>query len=490
MPTLGIAPSLRATDTRSVRPGSNLDTVLSATEGIEWPALPATPATQLLAQLYQLGRTERWPEQKLRAHQLQQFALLAQHAAEQSPFYGARFADVGFSPRGPWSDEDFRRLPLLTRGELLTRADSIHSSNVPKSHGNVGTAQTSGSTGQLVSVRRTGVNELTWLALVMRDHLWHRRDFTQTLAVIRARVPANDDDALARKSGWGPPATLLHRTGPCFSLPLTRDVDFQAAWLLRRSPGYLITYPTNLAALLSRFEQIGQTPGNLLEVRTVGETLPPDLRARCDSVLSAPLVDSYSSEEVGAIALMCPESGLYHVQAESVLVEVLDDAGEPCAPGQVGRVVVTDLHNFATPLIRYEIGDHAQVGPACSCGRGLPTLTRILGRTRNMVRLPTGERHWPLVGGNPYQEVGGILQYQLVQHSLTDIEMRLVTVGGRLGAAKEATLVRIVQRTLGHAFPIRFSYFEGELPQTRSGKFEEFVCVVAPDVPLNSPERR
>ena len=80
----------------------------------------------------------------------------------------------------------------------------------------------------------------------------------------------------------------------------------------------------------------------------------------------------YSCEEAGYIALQCPQAEHYHCQSESVLVEVLDDEGRPCTPGQVGKVVLTALHNFAMPLIRYENQDYAEVGPPCACGRGLP----------------------------------------------------------------------------------------------------------------------
>jgi phenylacetate-coenzyme A ligase PaaK-like adenylate-forming protein len=71
------------------------------------------------------------------------------------------------------------------------------------------------------------------------------------------------------------------------------------------------------------------------------------------------------------------------VQSESVLLEIVDDAGRACAPGRAGRVVVTSLHNFATPLIRYELGDLAEFGAPCACGRSLPVISRVLGRSRS-----------------------------------------------------------------------------------------------------------
>jgi phenylacetate-CoA ligase len=108
----------------------------------------------------------------------------------------------------------------------------------------------------------------------------------------------------------------------------------------------------------------------------------------------------------------------------------------------------------------------------------LPTLRRILGRQRNMVALPNGERRWPLVGFARYREVADIVQYQIVQHSLDEIEMRFVLGSGVLSDAQAASLAQIVQRNLRHPFTVRFTRFDAELPGTRSGKFEEFVSLL------------
>jgi phenylacetate-CoA ligase len=430
-----------------------------------------------LAQLYQLEQTQYFPPELLRLRQLQQFSLLARHAFETSAFYRERLAG-GSGTTEAWTEERLASLPVLTRRELLTQAARLHSQRPPESHGPWQELQTSGSTGEVVAVRRTGVNQLLWLALSMRDHLWHQRDFRKSIAVFRAHVAALDDEAQARAQGWGPPLSLLHETGPCFTQPLSTDVDFLASWLSEKDPAYLLTYPTNLAALLERYEAGTPKPRSLLEVRTIGETLDPELRQRCRATLGVGIVDAYSAQEVGAIALQCSASPLYHVHAESLIVEVLDESGRPCQPGATGRVVVTDLHNFATPLIRYELGDYAEVGGACPCGRQLPTLARVLGRRRNMVVLPGGERYWPLVGLHRYREVGSILQYQLVQHDLEQVELKLVTAAP-LEAAAEQRLTAIVQEALRHPFQIRITYVAGQLPRGPGGKFEEFVSLVS-----------
>jgi phenylacetate-CoA ligase len=200
----------------------------------------------------------------------------------------------------------------------------------------------------------------------------------------------------------------------------------------------------------------------------------PKLRALCQQTWGTPITDIYSSQELGYIALQCPVSGQYHAMAETVLVEILNAKGEPCAPGEIGRLVISSLHNFAMPLIRYELRDYAEAGGVCACGRGLPTIARILGRSRNLLTLPNGEQRWPLVGFAEYRAVAPIRQYQLIQHTLEEIEVRLVA-DRPLTTDEEAQLTQVIQRALGWAFRLRFVYFDGEIPRTAGGKFEEFV---------------
>jgi phenylacetate-CoA ligase len=442
-----------------------------------WPAVPSPTAAALIAQLFQLEQTQWLSAHALLERQLAQLGQVTAHAYRHSPYYRQLFDQCGIGANEVWSEEKLGSVPLLTRQALLERGASINCSVIPQAHEPSQSVQTSGATGQIVEVRRTAINDLMWMALTLRDHFWHQRDFMQTAAFVRANAKVQDDDAMAKKEGWGAPVSLLFESGPGYRQPLSLSVSEQATWLLRRNAFYLLTYPTNLSALLDEFGKMGRFPSQLKEVRTVGETFSASLKARCEDDFRLRTVDVYSAQEVGAIALQCPVSGLYHVQAESLLVEVLTDGGGPCREGEVGRVVVTDLHNFATPIIRYEIRDYAEVGGVCSCGRGLPTLKRILGRRRNMVTLPDGSRHWPTVGRHAFREIARIRQYQAIQHSVDMVEIKLV-VDAPLTGEQETLLRTTIQNALGYPFALRFSYHDAELPKTRGGKFEEFISMV------------
>ena len=160
-----------------------------------------------------------------------------------------------------------------------------------------------------------------------------------------------------------------------------------------------------------------------------------------------------------------------------MMVEVLDEAGDPTPPGEIGRVVVTGLHNFAMPLIRYEIRDFAEPGGPCPCGRSLPTLKRVVGRLRNTLILPNGDKRWPLTGFHGFRGIAPIRQYQLVQKSLERIDVRYV-VDRPLTAAEEDQLRVVIIKSLGHPFELHFQYFD-KLTKTSGGKFEEFISEVA-----------
>lgn len=149
-------------------------------------------------------------------------------------------------------------------------------------------------------------------------------------------------------------------------------------------------------------------------------------------------------------------------------------------------MVLTTLHNFAAPLIRYEIGDLATRGAPCGCGRTLPVITQILGRQRNMLRYPDGSVRWPSLGeaglAAVFARTGNmppVQQFQLVQHSLDRIEARLV-VARPYTAAEEALLTDYLRGEFGPHWQIDFSYPE-TIARGPGGKFEDFLSHVPSD---------
>lgn len=464
--------------------------LLSSLPGVVWPAVPGQQGLLVAALLTQLEQSQWWPTAAIEIAQMRQLCMLIEHSKRHSRFHAERLAGYRPDPAGSLRD-CLAAIPLMRRPDLQSRRAEIDSAWLPPEHGELTLAQSTGSTGEPVRVRRSGLNGLIWKAMTLREHLWQRRDFSQSLAVVRALLAEEDTERRGVSwPDWGPPVSHLFASGPSHGMNLQTDIVHQAEWLRRIMPGYLLTYPNNLSALLDLAEAdpVNRAGlGRLLQVRTIGETLRNPLRERCRQVLGIGIADLYSTQEVGVIAIECPQGGGYHVMSEGLVLELLADDDRPCAVGETGRVVITDLHNFATPLIRYDLGDLAEADGPCSCGRGLPKIRRILGRERNLLRLPDGRRFWPLTGAFGYRDIAPVRQYQIIQRSFERVTLRLA-VERPLGVAEESALAEKLVEFLGHRFAVDFEYFAPAIPRGPGGKFEDFVCEIKVGAGGTAPE--
>lgn len=442
--------------------------------GISWPAIGDMPTAQAMALQFQLQQSQWFSPEDIRALQFEQLGQLVSHAYRHSPFYREAYQSAGVRPKRCFDQTSWSKLPIIKRQQIQTAGKSLNCRQLPDGHAAAGSVTTSGSTGMSVTVAQTAVSQLFWRAFTLRDHLWHRRDLTGRLASIRnvSNGKGEPPNGTVFKA-WGASTSAVYRSGPSHVLNIHANVDQQLDWLSKLSANYLLTYPSNLLAMVERAHERGMSPPPLSQIITMGEIVTPQLRDVVREYWQLPIKDIYSCQETGYLALQCPEHEHYHVQSENVLLEVLDENDQPCLPGEVGRVVVSSLNNYATPLIRYELGDYAEVGAPCSCGRGQPVLKRVMGRVRNMLVLPDGSKRWPYVGSGLYRNVADIRQFQLIQTAREQIEVHLAC--RPLSSEQRLRLTEVIQEALLYPFRLSFHY-HNEIKRTTGGKFEDFIC--------------
>ena len=453
----------------------------ATTPGVTWPALPTGLAAELLALQHQFDRTQWWTAEALRERQFHQLAPLLEQTAT-IPFHKVRLRKAGWRPGHAVTPELWRRLPPLTRADLQREGVALHAPHVPEAHGATTEIATGGSTGQPVRVRKTALEALLWNAMQVREELWHREDHGGHLARIRsipvflspaqvAQLRSPDGFALP---DWGPPCSLLWQTGGMTLIETTRSVADQVAFLRRLDPEYILTPPSNLRLIVAHCRIHGIRLPRLRAVWTLSEVVEDGLRDDCRAVLGARIVHNYSTAEAGYLALQCPEHELHsHVCAETVLLEVVDTQGHACAPGEVGRVLLTPLHNFAMPLLRYEVGDEAEVGPPCPCGRGLPVLRAVVGRTLDRLLLPDGTERRAELRHYRLARDPRVVEYQVVQRSLERVEILLVLTSP-LDVSDEAALRELAREELGDGFRIDLTAVDS-IPRTAAGKLRPFM---------------
>jgi len=453
----------------------------SSFEPLAWPAVVLGRPAELMAIQRQLDASQWWSPEQLRASQFRQLRLLLDHAARQVPFYATRPASALPAPGTELTEDAWARIPLLTRRDVQEAGEALNAREIPGTHGTIFDATSGGSTGIPVRVRKTGLADLFWTAIHLREEIWHRDDPRGALLRIR-RSPRNftPDQAAAalRPPGllfpdYGPPSSELWETGPIRVLDDRIPIPEQAAVLHAMQPAYVMCFPANLRLLATYCRDAPQPPPRLSAIWTLSEVVDDSLRSLCREVFGCRIVHNYSSAEAGYTALQCPEHEHFHVQSETVHVEVLRPDGTACEAGEIGKVVVTPLHNYATPLIRYEIGDEAEVGPPCPCGRGLPVLRRIIGRSYDYVTMPDGTLRRADTGFYRVSAIPAVREFQLAQRTRDRIELRVV-LARPLTSAETAAIHTVLTEEFGPGFSFDIAVRD-HIPRTEAGKLRVFV---------------
>ena len=418
-----------------------------------------------------LAATERLEPDDLATYQQNLLVPLVKHARGQVPFYRNRLKPLFHGEEVDITE--WRKVPILTRAEAQRNARALAARQMPPHAGKVEEEETSGSTGRPFKHLRNELVEVAMLAATDRALRWWDFDGNKSMASFvsrRRQLAPPPDGAIVR--GWRIGSSGLH-----YVLDMWADTDFQIDWLLARRPHYLTAYSSALLALAER-AKIRGADLRFERIASTATAMSDEIRAACRDVFGAEPIDQYGAQEVGLIACECPSCRRYHVNGETVMVEIVNEDGMPCHPGDTGRVILTSLYNYAMPFIRYEIGDYATVGAAESdCPIRLPTLSRILGRYRNTFTLSDGRILYPYVAIGRFRDFISFDQVQVVQTDYDKIEVRYVPLDDG-DEADERGLEIYLRDAIDSSFKVRAVVVQ-RIPRAASGKFEDFLSLVS-----------
>jgi phenylacetate-CoA ligase len=397
-------------------------------------------------ELARLTRQQWLEPERLRELQWRRLRAIVRHAAARVPFYRERFAQAGLPSADIRSWDDLAKIPVLGRLELQHPERLIASGYDP---GELMRSHTSGSTGIPTT---TFFDRRAWTlgkhVLKLRARLACGMRPLDRVAIVGEGAPAERRKLLGRRS-----ASYSVHEDPFATLERMRDFGPTA---LYGPPGTLL-----------RIVEAGAPPGSIRLVFTSAEMLDGTTRRRLEEAFQAPVLDVYGCTEAKEIAWQCPEHGAYHINAEWLVVEVVDDEGQPAE--HEGAIVVTSLYNRGMPLIRYRIGDTGRrLDERCPCGRGLPLMIPVLGRSVDYVRLPDGGAVSPYSLTCAVENVPGMRQYQIVQGPPGDVRVRVVP-DYDFGTERE----NAVRQALEPVLPGVAIHVErvGEIPREPSGKY-------------------
>ena len=366
----------------------------------------------------------QWRSTKdLLAMQEEKLYRLLTHATRNVPYYRDLFRKFGFEASNALCPRDWAQIPPLKKRTINQEREALISRDLV-GNGLINNS-TSGSTGEALRFCIDLRSKPQRTAGVWRSDSWTGWRLGER--VVRLWGATIDQEKTVELRGRLHGLVTGDKFLSSFDLSPSR-MDEYASTILRFKPTLLIAYPGPLERFAIHCRERRVTFPSLRGIVSSAETLWPHQRQVIESTFSVPIFNRYGSREVAQIASECEARDGLHISVERLLVEVVDDDNRPCPPGQAGRVLVTDLDNFGMPMIRYEIGDRGALAAEapCACGRGLPRMEKVEGRTMDIVRTRSGNQ----IGGTFWtlllRSRPGIKQFQVVQDDLDGVVIYFV----------------------------------------------------------------
>ena len=424
-----------------------------------------------LSEMRKLQAAARWSPQQLHQWQEQRLTKLVRHAERTSPWYRKIITQLQLNTQGTITLDDLQRCPVTRKLDIRDHTDEFISSDFAKE--NLVRAKTGGSTG--VS-----------LNLFFDHHCQKLRNGAQLYA-----------DSF---SGWTPGSRIAAIWG---NPPIAKTFKQKLRAFLLERMIYLDTMdlnPQSMGQFVQRWKAFkpdmifGHAHSIYLFAKYLAEQNIKDLRPRgivatsmmlldherqlIEQVFDCPVSNRYGCEEVGLIAVECEQHQGMHINSPHIILECLDDNDQPVAPGEPGKLVITDLNNFGMPLIRYRVEDVGVLSQRqCSCGRTTPLLERLEGRVADFLKKPDGGN----VAGVSLVErtltkVPGIEQMQLVQEDLYELIINRVK-GSEYTPESDQLLIREFREVFDERIALSIRDVN-TIPQEKSGKYRFSICKI------------
>lgn len=405
---------------------------------------------------------ERIQEKKLRA--------IISHAYHNVPFYHKLFDSVGVKPEDIKTVDDLSRIPIITKSQVQRAENEIIAKGFNPNEGRSQKGYTSGSTGKPLTI----VYDNRYLGLLRMAHertLLENgyRLFRDSIASITARCDSQDESkSLLQYIGL--------RKRYCISLYV--DILNQIRLLKRIKPDILMGYPSSIKLMAMAVQEKDIKKIHPRLIFSFAELLDTDTRNFINSIFGVDMIDHYGSMEGGWMAWECKEHSGYHQNIDTLVIDFIKD-NERVAAGERGEIVLTNLNLYAMPFIRYKLGDvgvHSE--EKCPCGRGLPLMKVIEGRSDDFVKLPGGRIISPRVFTNLMHSFSGITSFKIIREKEDYFTVELVK-----GKDFSEEIIRQIEagfkQVLGEDIQIETKIVD-EITREESGKLQSVVSRVKP----------
>lgn len=408
-----------------------------------------------------LNESQWFAPSELAAMQCGKLRELLRHAAACVPYYRRRFVEAGVDVRLIDELDALSALPMLSKDDIRAYRSAMVWHQSP---GGLFPRSTGGSTGEPVHFFLDRRRQAYDQAARMRSHEWFgARPGDRELYLWGSPIELDVTD---RIRSWRD-RLMNHRLLSAFDMSPQR-MDRYLDDLERYQPVSLFGYPSSIALLARHIRDRARNVrhARLRAVFVTGEVCLAADRRVIHEVFQVPVADGYGSREAGFIAHECPR-GSMHITAENVIVEIVSE-GLSQPAGVTGEIVVTHLDAWGMPFIRYRTGDIGRLAAGrCECGRGLPRLEVVQGRSTDFIHRPDGTICHGLAVIYPLRELDGIRNFRILQHADFGVEV-LFTADSKAGVSADV-VASAVRRATGSDLSVR-AVAVADIPPLASGK--------------------
>lgn len=411
-----------------------------------------------LVRLAEASAVQWFPKSRLEALQLRRLRRVLDVAA-QVPLYRDKWREAGVSARDVRTLDDLAKLPVVTREEVVRAWPDGILSRKPQPDDVV--FRTSGTSGMFMRIAYAA----------------EANDFLEAIygrALFAAGYRPWDRIAYFWWEDADRPLRVYEKLGLMRKhfLKVHADPRKQLDDLVALQPSVIYHFPSALL-LIAKLLEGKELPIRPRLVICHGELLTDDQQETLRRAFRCEVRNQYGAQEFNRMAWDCERHRGLHVDADSVRIEILREDGSIAAPGEEGELVITGLVNTLMPLIRYRIGDVGyMIDEPCPCGRGLPLMKLTEGRRDDVLVLPDGRRVGPRTLAPRIEDLHGFLQYRVIQHEPSKLEVLLVRDGG--GDGVEANVRTTLTNILGEGLAIDVHAVD-DIPLSRRGKLRKIV---------------
>jgi len=429
--------------------------------------------------LKEIRKTQWFPEEKLQEFQWMRLEKLLKNSYLNVPYYKNLFDDIGINAQNSVSIEDFQKIPLLNKDTIITNKDKLISTKYITSDLMINT--TSGSTGKKLVFynEKKGVkrNDYFTDAAVLRNLEWLGVSiFDNHVTLWGPQMDTTKSKGILRKiHKFIFPSLILLSFGMS-----NQTMKSYAEKINKYEPKVIMGYASALYTFAKFLKENQIQIYNPKGIISSAETLFDQQRNLIESVFKCKVFNRYGCREFASIAQECEHHNGLHLNIEHIYMEILDKEGKPCEPGQLGKIVITDLDNYGFPFIRYEIGDIGIFSDnKCNCGRGLPLLEKIEGRAFDII-VGTNEKYftgtfWTILLRT---YIKGIQQFQVIQENFGKLIIKIVT-DGLFTENEKDKLLKYIHENCGEKMKVDIQLVD-DIPLTESGKNRFIISKISP----------